>query len=139
MPLSTGSMMLANTMGMDRVCRCNSYTIVVTFACTTSGFDPTSSATAARIRSMPPPAIQRYSHPKVAPFRPAETAQALRQSRDAGLRFRIVLGEAHQDANPPQPLTRLRPRQEWPCRRTSEQRDKRALRRSARAPPGIFA
>jgi hypothetical protein len=31
--------------------------------------------------------------PKIAPFRPAEIAQAPRQSRDAGLPFWIVLGK----------------------------------------------
>jgi hypothetical protein len=36
--------------------------------------------------------------PKVAPFRPPEIAQTPRQSREGGLRFRIVLGEAHQHA-----------------------------------------
>jgi hypothetical protein len=39
--------------------------------------------------------------PKIAPFRPTEIAQTPRQSRDASLRFWIVLSEAHYDAYPP--------------------------------------
>ena len=61
--------------------------------------------------------------PKVAPFRPAETAQALCQSRDAGLRFRIVLGEARHHANTTYPLTRLRSGCEWPPHHAAERCD----------------
>jgi hypothetical protein len=62
-------------------------------------------------------------HPKVASFRPAETAQALCQSHDAGLRLRIILGEARQHAKPPYPLARLRARRQRPCRRDAEERE----------------
>ena len=67
MLVSTGSPMLANTIGMVRVCRCNSCTNGVVVAHSRSGFDATSSAAAARIRSIPPLAIPRNSIRRLRP------------------------------------------------------------------------
>ena len=55
--------------------------------------------------------------PKIAPFRPTKIAQTPRQSRDAGLRFWIVLGETHQHAKPQHAVALLRSCRERPSRR----------------------
>jgi hypothetical protein len=48
---------------------------------------------------------------------PARLLQALRQRRQAGLRFRIVRRHGHEYANAPHPLALLRARRQRPCRR----------------------
>ena len=53
--------------------------------------------------------------------------QSLQERREAGLRFRIVRGDAHQHADAPHPLALLRTRRERPRRRrAAEQRDELA-------------
>ena len=55
-------------------------------------------------------------------FRPSTLFKPLPEAREAGLCFGIVLGEAHQRADPPHPLGLLRANRERPrCRRAAEQ------------------
>jgi hypothetical protein len=111
-PVSTGSMMLANTMGIARVCRCNSCIMGVAFPSTTSGFDATRGPNPVDASARDPTMFD----PKIAPFRPTKIAQASRQSHKAGLPFWIVLAEAHHDAKPPHPLRLLSAHRERPRR-----------------------
>src|SRR5262245_50612612 len=72
---------------------------------------------------------------------PAQFLQPAQERRDAGSAFRIVRGGAHERADPPHPLALLRPRPEWPNRRSAaEQRDELAalhsITSSARASSG---
>ena len=87
-PVSTGSVRAAKTMGIDRVWRCNSCMKGVFATCTTSGFEVTISATVARIRSIPPPVIARYSsrrlRPSVQPRSRKPRARAARRDCPSG-------------------------------------------------------
>jgi hypothetical protein len=66
-------------------------------------------------------------NPDVATVGPAQRLQALRKHYDAGLRFRIVRGDCHEDADPTHPISLLRPRRERPRdRRAAEKRDELA-------------
>src|SRR5262249_2844477 len=58
----------------------------------------------------------------IAAFRPSTLLEPLPECREAGLTFRVVLGEAHQHANPPHSVALLRARRKRPCRRAAEQR-----------------
>jgi len=50
--------------------------------------------------------------------------QALQESREAGLSFRIARGPSHEDADAPHALARLlRARRERPCRRAADKRN----------------
>src|SRR6266436_58770 len=63
----------------------------------------------------------------IAAFRPSTLFQPLSECREASLRFRIVLGEPHQHADPPHPLALLRARRERPRgSRAAEHRDEPA-------------
>src|SRR5262249_51153977 len=62
--------------------------------------------------------------PKVAALFPAEIRQPLAQGGGARLPFRIVLGVAHQHADPSPALARLRPERPRPCQRAAQQGDK---------------
>src|SRR5262249_33154619 len=60
----------------------------------------------------------------VAGFRPSTLIEPLPECREAGFCLRIVLGEAHQHADPPHSVALLRARRERPRRRrAAEQRD----------------
>src|SRR6516165_10098503 len=63
----------------------------------------------------------------IAAFRPSTLLEPLPECREAGPYFRIVLGKAHQHADPPHSVGLLRARYERPrgCR-AAEQRDERA-------------
>ena len=65
--------------------------------------------------------------PHVAAVGPAQLLQPLQECREAGLRFRIVRGRAHEHADAPHPLGLLRARRERPRgRRAAEKRDELA-------------
>src|SRR5262249_22171788 len=60
----------------------------------------------------------------VAPFRPSQLLQSLTESGQVVMKFRVVLGMRHQNADPPFSLDLLRTRRERRCGgRTAEQRD----------------
>src|SRR6516165_4552985 len=62
----------------------------------------------------------------IAAFRPSTLPEPLPECREAGPYFRIVLGKAHQHADPPHSVGLLRARRERPHRRAAEQRDELA-------------
>src|SRR5262249_35736869 len=64
---------------------------------------------------------------RVAAVGPTKLLQALRESGEPGLTFRIIGGEIHEHADAPHRLALLRARRERPrCRRAAEQRDEGA-------------
>src|SRR5262249_12386106 len=70
----------------------------------------------------------------VLPVSPTETLERGQECCDAGLHFRIICGNHHQDANAPQPLAVLRPRGERPRRnRASNHLDEVAPSHAARS------
>jgi hypothetical protein len=62
-------------------------------------------------------------HPDTAALYPAEILKSLAQRRDAGLPYRIVRGEWHEQADAPHPLSLLCMRRERPCCRAAENGD----------------
>src|SRR5262249_60985296 len=64
--------------------------------------------------------------PHIAAVGPAQLLQSLHERREAGLTYRMVVGERHEHTDAPD-LRRLRARRERPGRcRAAEQRDERA-------------
>src|SRR5262249_16092403 len=59
-------------------------------------------------------------------FRPSTLLEPLPECREASPYFRIVLGQARQHADAPQPARLLRVRRKRPRRRTPEKRDELA-------------
>src|SRR5262245_45932848 len=70
-------------------------------------------------------------NPDVTAVCPSQLLQSLQQRPHARLCLRIVLRQVHQHADAPHPLSLLRLRPEWPCRRrASEQRNELAASHS---------
>src|SRR5262245_42112358 len=61
----------------------------------------------------------------IAAYRPSTLLEPLPECREAGPCFRIVLGKAHQHADPPHLVGLLRARRERPRGRAAEKRDER--------------
>src|SRR6516164_2995158 len=59
----------------------------------------------------------------VAPLDPPQIAHAQSKSLKAGIRLRVAFDDAKQHAHPPHAVWLLRPRREWPRRRTSNNFD----------------
>jgi len=62
----------------------------------------------------------------IATVGPPQFLQALHKGREASLRFRLVGGRAHENANTPHSLSLLRACHDRPRRRTANQRDELA-------------
>jgi hypothetical protein len=61
---------------------------------------------------------------EIAPLQPSASFESPPECCDARLRFRIVLGDAHEHADTPHPVRLLRPRRERPSRCcTADERD----------------
>src|SRR6516225_6547585 len=114
-PLPTGSETVAKTMGMVRVC-CRSAAVVgVTDERIRSGCRATSSFANRCLASASLGRHPARVEPDVAAFHPPELLKSLSECGEEPWSFQVVLGIAHQHANPPHMLGLLRACRKRPC------------------------
>src|SRR6516165_8161423 len=120
MPLATGSIRFAKTIGIVRVSRWRATVAGVESVRMMSGCRPTNSRASARIRLMSPPAPTKV-HPHVAAIGPTQVRKRLRERKNARLRKRIVLVVRHEHADALHAVALLRTCGKRPRRRAAEE------------------
>jgi hypothetical protein len=125
MPVATGSITSANTIGIVRVCRWSATVAGVEPARMMSGCRPTNSCASSYpiVVAAVPPKVD----PQVAAIGPTQARKRLNERGDATLPLRIVFVAEHEHADAPHAVALLHVRRERPRRSSAaEKRDELA-------------